>query len=74
MFTDNPFHFLQFRAQWGATAYDRVTKEIYEAVGLTIATLVPTEIKGFENTKALSVGARVSVGSREALPIPRTRL
>lgn len=55
----------------GAAAYDRMTRELYEASGLTLITLVPEEIKGFDNTNALSKGELVFTRVREHLPIPR---
>ncbi|NOX30811.1 MAG: hypothetical protein GXP35_12310 [Actinobacteria bacterium] len=55
----------------GAAAYDKVTKETYEAKGLTLITVAPSEIKGFDNTQALSAAERGFIGLRERLPIPR---
>lgn len=56
----------------GAAAYDKMTKEIYESTGLTLVKLLPTEIKGFDNTQALSGFERAFVRLRESLPLPRT--
>lgn len=56
----------------GAAAYDKMTKEIYAETGLTLITVVPTEIKGFDNTQALSGFERAFVRFRESLPLPRT--
>lgn len=58
----------------GAAAYDRMTRELYEATGMTLITLVPEEMKGFDNTKALSRGELVFTRVREHLPIPRRML
>ncbi len=58
----------------GAAAYDRMTEEIYVASGLTLITLTPSEIKGFDNTKALNAAERAFVRTRESLPIPRSWL
>ena len=57
-----------------AAAYDRMTKETYEASGLTLITLTPLEIKGFDNTKALKAAERAFIRVRESLPIPRAWL
>ncbi|MEM9041859.1 MAG: TIGR03618 family F420-dependent PPOX class oxidoreductase [Actinomycetota bacterium] len=54
-----------------AATYDRMTKEVYEKSGLTIITVVPTDIKGFDNTHALNTGERAFTRVRELLPIPR---
>ncbi len=58
----------------GAAAYDRMTREIYEASGMTLITLIPDEIKGFDNTNALSRGELAFTRVREHLPIPRRLL
>ena len=58
----------------GAAAYHRMTRELYEASGLTLVTLVPDEIKGFDNTNALSKGELAFTRIREHLPIPRRLL
>lgn len=55
----------------GAAAYDRMTKETYETQGLTLITVVPTEVKGFDNTHALSRAELAFVRARNRLPIPR---
>jgi PPOX class probable F420-dependent enzyme len=58
----------------GAAAYDRLTRELYESTGLTLITLAPAEIKGFDNTKALSRTELAFTRVREYLPIPRRLL
>jgi PPOX class probable F420-dependent enzyme len=58
----------------GAAAYDRMTRDLYQASGMTLITLVPDEIKGFDNTNALSRGELAFTRLREHLPIPRRML
>jgi PPOX class probable F420-dependent enzyme len=58
----------------GAAAYDRMTREIYESSGMTLITLIPDEIEGFDNTNALSRGELAFTRIREHLPIPRRLL
>jgi hypothetical protein len=55
----------------GAAAYDRLTAEMYAETGLTLITLAPTELRGFDNRHALSAIERAFVAVREHLPIPR---
>ena len=55
----------------GAATYDKLTREIYERSGLTLITLEPVELKGFDNFRALSATERAFVRVRERLPIPR---
>ncbi|MEO1057954.1 MAG: TIGR03618 family F420-dependent PPOX class oxidoreductase [Actinomycetota bacterium] len=54
-----------------AATYDRMTEEVYARSGLTIITVVPTDVKGFDNTNALSAGERAFTRVRELLPVPR---
>ena len=74
--TDDPTDGMATRyfGRLGAAAYHRMTRELYEASGLTLVTLVPDEIKGFDNTNALSKGELAFTRIREHLPIPRRLL
>ena len=58
----------------GTAAHHRMTHELYEASGLTLITLAPDEIKGFDNTNALFRGELAFTRLREHLPIPRRML
>jgi PPOX class probable F420-dependent enzyme len=58
----------------GAASYDQLTREHYERTGLTLITLTPRELKGFDNRRALSPFQRAFVALRERLPVPRTWL
>ena len=58
----------------GAAAYHKMTSELYEMSGLTLISLIPDEIKGFDNTKALSASELAFTRIREHLPIPRRLL
>ena len=64
----------RYLGRLGAAAYDRMTRELYEASGMTLITLIPDEIKGFDNTNALSRGELAFTRIREYLPIPRRLL
>lgn len=55
----------------GAAEYHRLTTEIYSASGLTLVTLRPTAVRGFDNTHALGKVALAFVRLREHLPVPR---
>ena len=65
---------IRYFGRVGAAAYDKLTRELYETTGLTLISVTPREIKGFDNTKALSRAERVFVRIREALPVPRRML
>lgn len=58
----------------GAAAYERLTEETYAETGMTLITLVPEELKGFDNRHALRPVERAFVALRERLPLPRTWL
>jgi len=44
---------------------------LYERTGLTLITLIPNEIKGFDNLNALSMVECAFVRVREWIPVPR---
>lgn len=54
-----------------AAAYDKLTQETYESKGVTLITLRPEEVKGFDNTQLLSWMELAFTRIREHLPIPR---
>jgi PPOX class probable F420-dependent enzyme len=74
--TDDPTDAIATRylGRLGAAAYDRMTRELYDASGLTLITLVPDEIKGFDNVHTLSRAELAFTRLREHLPIPRRLL
>ena len=54
--------------------YENMMSGMWESQGLTLAALTPEELKGFDNTAALSPFQRAFVRLRESLPIPRSWL
>lgn len=54
-----------------ANEYWKMTEEDREENGRTVLRLIPAEVKGFDNTKALSKALLAGVRLRELLPIPR---
>lgn len=65
---------IRYFGRVAAAAYDKLTSDLYAETGLTLITLVPDEIKGFDNTRMLSRTERVFTRIRELLPIPRRLL
>lgn len=57
-----------------AAAYERMVGDVYEETGLTLISLAPSELKGFDNLRALTRAQRLFVRTRERLPLPRTWL
>ncbi len=64
----------RYLGRLGAKAYDELTAEVYAASGLTLISLVPEALKGFDNRHALGRGERAFVAARERLPVPRSWL
>lgn len=62
---------VRYFGKLAAASYDRMTREIYEEKGLTLISVTPTEVKGFDNRHALGAAERLFVRLREKLPVPR---
>lgn len=62
---------MRYLGRLGAATYDAMTGEHYRQTGLVLLTLVPAELKGFDNRRALSTTQRAFVRWRERLPLPR---
>ena len=62
---------VRYLGRLGARAYDDLTAAVYAASGLTLISLVPDALKGFDNRHALGRGERAFVAARERLPVPR---
>ncbi len=71
--TDDPTSGMALRyfGRAGAAAYDKLTADTYHERGLTLLTLRPTSLRGFDNSRALSRAALAFVHVRDRLPIPR---
>lgn len=55
----------------GAKEYDKISSEERERTGQTLIRLVPSEVKGFDNTNAINAALLGYVRVRDRLPIPR---
>lgn len=58
----------------GAAEYERMTAEANAQTGLTLITLRPAELRGFDNTRAINAALLAYVRLRDRLPIPRSWL
>ncbi len=65
---------VRYFGRLGAAEYERLTRDEYARVGLTLITLRPKELRGFDNTRLLGLGTRVFLWLRDRLPVPRTWL
>ena len=65
---------LRYFVRLGASEYERMTADEYARRGLTIITLRPTKLRGFDNTRALSRAALLFMRLRDRLPVPRSWL
>jgi len=57
-----------------AAEYERMTAEEYARTGLTLITLRPAALRGFDNSRALGRATLAFVRLRDRLPIPRSWL
>lgn len=57
-----------------AAEYDRMTADEYAQKGLVLITLRPSELRGFDNSRAVSATVLAFVRLRDRLPIPRAWL
>ncbi len=65
---------VRYFGRLGAAEYERLTGEEYARTGLTLITLRPLALRGFDNTRALGRGTRAFVWVRDRLPVPRSWL
>ena len=62
---------IRYLGRFGAKAYRRLTEEHYAKTGLTLLTLTPTAVKGFDNSAGLSRGELAFMRLRNRLPVPK---
>ncbi len=65
---------VRYFGRLGAAEYDRMTAGEYARTGLTLVTLRPKALRGFDNTRALGRGVLLFMRLRDRLPIPRSWL
>ncbi len=57
-----------------AAEYERMTAAEYAEKGITVVTLRPQTLRGFDNTRAINAAVLAFVRLRDRLPIPRSWL
>jgi PPOX class probable F420-dependent enzyme len=62
---------VRYFGKYAAGEYWKMTEEERKETGMTILTLVPSEVKGFDNTRAINRALLTAVRVRNNLPIPR---
>lgn len=62
---------VRYFGRLAAAEYRKMTRESYEASGLTAIRLLPTAVRGFDNTQAISKATLAFVRVRDRLAIPR---
>ncbi len=62
---------VRYFGRLGAAEYDRLTAAEYARTGLTLITLRPAALRGFDNTRALNRVVLAFMRVRDRLPIPR---
>ena len=62
---------VRYLGKVAAAKYEAMYRETREAAGTTLVRLVPSEVKGFDNTRAIDRATLGFVRLRNRLPIPR---
>jgi PPOX class probable F420-dependent enzyme len=62
---------VRYFGRLAAAEYRKLTRELYEASGLTAIHLLPTAVRGFDNTHAISKATLAFIRVRDRLAIPR---
>jgi PPOX class probable F420-dependent enzyme len=62
---------VRYLGKYAAGEYWKMTEEEREKSGTSVLTLVPTEVKGFDNTRTINRALLTGVRVRNTLPIPR---
>jgi len=65
---------IRYFGRLGAAEYARMTESEYARTGLTLVTLRPKALRGFDNTQALGRAALLFMRLRDRLPVPRSWL
>ena len=65
---------IRYFGRAAAGAYERMMRSTWDAQGLTLVTLAPEEVMGFDNTRAMTASQRAFLRLREWLPLPRAWL
>ena len=62
---------VRYFGKYAAGEYWKMTEEERQKNGSTVLTLIPSEVKGFDNTRAINRALLTGVRIRNSLPIPR---
>jgi PPOX class probable F420-dependent enzyme len=62
---------VRYLGRLGAAEYERMTASEYARTGLTLITLRPKQLRGFDNARTLGRGVLLFMRLRDRLPIPR---
>jgi PPOX class probable F420-dependent enzyme len=62
---------VRYFGKYAANEYWKMTAEDRASHGTTVLTIAPTEVKGFDNTRAINRALLTVVRVRDRLPIPR---
>jgi PPOX class probable F420-dependent enzyme len=64
----------RYLGAFGAKVYAQMTAEEYEATGLTMITVEPHDVRGFDNLQALKPHEKAFMAVRRVLPAPLRKL
>lgn len=63
---------IRYFGRMSASEYEKMTVEENRKTGLSLLTLTPTRVRGFDNHRIVGAGLRVYMRLREMIPLPRT--
>jgi PPOX class probable F420-dependent enzyme len=62
---------MHYFGKFGGREYEKMTAEQSRATGLSLLTLEPARVRGFDNHRLVGVALRLYMRVRDSLPIPR---
>jgi PPOX class probable F420-dependent enzyme len=62
---------MHYFGRLGGREYEKMTAAENQKTGLTLVTLDPTRVRGFDNHRLVGRGLRLYMRLRESLPVPR---
>ena len=63
---------MHYLGRIGGREFEKMTAEENHKTGLTLITLEPVRVRGFDNTRMIHPGLRLYMRLRENLPLPRS--
>jgi hypothetical protein len=62
---------MHYFGRLGGREYEKMTADENRKTGLSLVTIQPTRVRGFDNHRLVGAGLRLYMRLRESLPLPR---